>query len=71
MTTSLNSEFWRLFAVLLVVSTAVTFVLSALFDALALRTQRRHAGRRPAEVGTAEVGTAEVPRRPDRIPVPQ
>jgi hypothetical protein len=64
--TSLTSEFWKLFAVLLAVSTAVTFVLSAVFDALALRTRRRRADDRPAVVEAAEV-----PRRPDRIPVPQ
>lgn len=41
MGTSLTPEFWRLFAVLLVVSMAVTFVLSAALDALVLRAQRR------------------------------
>ncbi|MFK4104256.1 hypothetical protein ACI2L1_30065 [Streptomyces sp. NPDC019531] len=66
MATSLTSEFWKLFAVLLVVSMAVGFVLSAVFDALALRTQRRRAERRQADVGTAEA-----PRRPDRILVHQ
>lgn len=65
MSTSLTSEFWK-FAVLLAVSTAITFVLSAVFDALALRTQRRRAGDRPAVVEAAEI-----PRQPDRIPVPQ
>ncbi|MFI6931558.1 hypothetical protein [Streptomyces sp. NPDC050287] len=39
--TSLTPEFWRLFAILLVISAAVTFVLSAALDALALRVQRR------------------------------
>ncbi|WP_130437847.1 hypothetical protein [Streptomyces sp. BK239] len=66
MATSLTSEFWKLFADLLAVSTAVTFVLSAVLDALALRTQRRRAGYRPAGVEAAEA-----PRRPDRIPVLQ
>ncbi|EKX67823.1 hypothetical protein STRIP9103_07475 [Streptomyces ipomoeae 91-03] len=66
MATSPTSEFWKLFAVLLAVSTTVTFVLRAVLDALALRTQRRRADRRPAAVERAEV-----PRRPDRIPVPQ
>lgn len=66
MATSLTSEFWKLFGVLLAVSMAVTFVLSAVFDALALRTQRRRAGHRPAVVVAAEA-----PRLPDRVPVPQ
>jgi hypothetical protein len=62
----LTSEFWKLFASLLVLSSAVTFVLSAVFDALALRTLRHCAARRPTCVGAAEA-----PRRPDRIPVHQ
>jgi hypothetical protein len=62
--TSLTPEFWRLFAVLLGISTAVTLVLSAALDALVLRAQRRRIRRRPARVRA----TAE-PRRPDRIPV--
>ncbi|MDH6522176.1 hypothetical protein [Streptomyces sp. SAI-090] len=66
MATSLTSESWKLFAVLLVVSSATTFVLSAVFDALALRTLRRRADPRPTWVGAAEA-----PRRPDRIPVHQ
>lgn len=66
MATSLTSEFWKLFAVLLVVAVAVTFVLSAVLDALALRTQQRRADRR-----RADVGAAEAPRRLDRIPVRQ
>ncbi|WP_406411517.1 hypothetical protein [Streptomyces sp. NBC_01614] len=36
MDTSLTPGFWRLLAVLLVISTAVTFVVTALLDALAL-----------------------------------
>lgn len=62
MATSLTSDLRKLYAVLLAVSTAVTFVLSAVFDALALRARRRRAGDRPAVVEAAEV-----PRRPHRI----
>lgn len=36
MDTSLTPGFWRLLAVLLVISTAVTFVVTALLDALVL-----------------------------------
>ncbi|MFE7761052.1 hypothetical protein [Streptomyces sp. NPDC057438] len=54
MGTSLTPEFWRLFAVLLVISTAVTFVLSAALDALALRAQRRRIRRRSAVVRATE-----------------
>jgi hypothetical protein len=35
--TSLTPDFWRLSAVLLVISTAITFVVSALLDMLAVR----------------------------------
>ena len=66
MATSLTLDFRKLFAALLVVSVVVTFVLSAVFDALVLRALRRRADRRPAVVGAAEV-----PRRPDRILVHQ
>ncbi|MFF6783692.1 hypothetical protein [Streptomyces sp. NPDC012510] len=62
--TSLTSEFWRLFAVLLVIFTAATFVLSAALDALVLRAQRRRIHRRPALVRATEQ-----PCRPDRIAV--
>ncbi|MFF9036100.1 hypothetical protein ACF090_11580 [Streptomyces sp. NPDC014892] len=48
MATAPTSEFWKLFAVLLVVSTAVTFVLRAVLDALAPRTRWRRVDRRPA-----------------------
>ena len=54
MGTSLTPEFWRLFAVLLVISTAVTFTLSAALDALALRAQRRHIRRRPTATRMSE-----------------
>ncbi|MGP4050158.1 hypothetical protein [Streptomyces sp. 2A115] len=53
MGTSLTPEFWRLFTVLLVISMAVTFVLSAALDALALRAQRRRIQRRPTATRTA------------------
>jgi hypothetical protein len=52
--TSLTPEFWRLFAVLLVASMAVTFVLSAALDALVVRAQRRHIRRRQTAARTAE-----------------
>ncbi|MFG2023894.1 hypothetical protein [Streptomyces sp. NPDC048825] len=52
MGTSLTPEFWRLFAILLVISMAVTYVLSAALDALALRAQRRRSRRRPTATGT-------------------
>ncbi|GGL11548.1 hypothetical protein [Streptomyces flaveus] len=61
MGTSLTPEFWRLFAVLLVISMAVTFVLSAALDVLALRAQRRHIRRRPTATRTTEAS-----RRPVR-----
>ncbi|MFE7172948.1 hypothetical protein [Streptomyces sp. NPDC057616] len=47
MGTSLTPEFWRQFAVLLVIAMAVTFVLSAALDALYLRRVQRRAERRP------------------------
>jgi uncharacterized membrane protein len=62
--TSLTPEFWRLFAVLLGISIAVTVVLSAAVDALVLRAQRRHRVRRRRP---ARAGAAEAPRRPGRI----
>ncbi|MET7695712.1 hypothetical protein ABZT06_48990 [Streptomyces sp. NPDC005483] len=55
--TSLTPDFWRLFAVLLVIFTAITFVVSAALDVLVLRTQQR---RRSTESRTAP---AEQPRR--------
>ncbi|MCX5053008.1 MULTISPECIES: hypothetical protein [unclassified Streptomyces] len=61
MGTSLTPEFWRQFAVLLVIAMAVTFVLSAALDALYLRSQQRRAARRAS--GT---GTTGAPRRPER-----
>ncbi|MEU5047363.1 hypothetical protein [Streptomyces griseorubiginosus] len=45
MGTSLTPDFWRLFAVLLVIFTAATVVTSALLDALIVRMLRH---RRPA-----------------------
>jgi putative effector of murein hydrolase LrgA (UPF0299 family) len=62
--TSLTPEFWRLFAALLVISTAVTFVLSAALDALVLRAQQRRMRRRSAVTRTTEAS-----RRPERTPV--
>jgi hypothetical protein len=68
MGTSLTPEFWRLFAVLLVIATAVTFVLSATLDALVLRWQRHRASQRPSGMGTG-TGTGAAmagPVRPQR-----
>ncbi|KPI19049.1 hypothetical protein OK074_1513 [Actinobacteria bacterium OK074] len=45
--TTLTPEFWRLFAVLLVIATAATVVLSAAFDALVLRIRARRTPRPP------------------------
>jgi hypothetical protein len=52
MGTSLTPEFWRQSAVLLVIATAVTFVLSAALDALYLRSRQRRAVRRSSGSGT-------------------
>lgn len=59
--TSLTPEFWRLFAVLLVISMAITFVLSAALDALALRAQRRRTRTRSTATRMTEAS-----RRPVR-----
>ncbi|WP_328643222.1 hypothetical protein [Streptomyces canus] len=61
MGTSLTPEFWRLFAVLLVISMAITFVLSAALDALALRAQRRRTRTRSTATRMTEAS-----RRPVR-----
>ncbi|MFG2746692.1 hypothetical protein [Streptomyces sp. PAN_FS17] len=45
MGTSLTSEFWERFTLLLFAAMGVTFVLTALFDALALRRQNRRTHR--------------------------
>ncbi|MFI6402282.1 hypothetical protein [Streptomyces sp. NPDC050548] len=49
MGTSLTPQFWQLFAVLLVAATGVTFVLTAVFDALALRLLHRRGRRTPTQ----------------------
>ena len=54
MGTSLTPEFWRLFAVLLVTSMAVTFVLSAALDALVVKAQLRRMRRRQTATRTTE-----------------
>ena len=41
MGTSLTPDFWKLFGVLLVISMAVTFVVSAALDTLVVRLQER------------------------------
>lgn len=65
MGTTLTPDFWRLFAVLLVIATAVTFVVSAVLDALALRMLRRRAahGRPPGTRAT------DLAHRSGRTPV--
>lgn len=60
MGTSPTPEFWRLFAVLLVISTAVTFVLSAALDALTQRAQRRDIGHRPTTTRMSEASHGPV-----------
>jgi uncharacterized membrane protein len=45
--TTLTPEFWRQFAVLLLIATAVTLVLSAALDALVLRMRGRRTPQRP------------------------
>ena len=47
MGTSLTPEFWQLFAVLLVAAIGVTVVLTAAFDALAVRLLSRRAHKPP------------------------
>ena len=49
MGTSLTLEFWERFAVLLAAATGVTFVLTAAFDAVAVRLLRRRASRTSAQ----------------------
>ncbi|KUL24594.1 hypothetical protein [Streptomyces regalis] len=49
MGTSLTPEFWERFAVLLVAAMGVTFVLTAVFDALAVRLLRRRVQRPSAQ----------------------
>ncbi|MFD4560114.1 hypothetical protein ACFWP5_38355 [Streptomyces sp. NPDC058469] len=48
MGTTLAPEFWRQFAVLLVIATAVTVVVSAALDALVLRMRARRTAQRPS-----------------------
>ncbi|MFE1841069.1 hypothetical protein [Streptomyces sviceus] len=52
MGTSLTPEFWRLFAVLLVIFTAATVLVSAALDTLLVRMRQR---RRPADHGHGAV----------------
>ncbi|ELP69127.1 hypothetical protein ACKI1I_15600 [Streptomyces turgidiscabies] len=65
MGTTLTPDFWKLFAVLLVIAMAVTFVVSAVLDALTLRMLRRRAahGRSPGTRAT------DVSHRSGRTPV--
>ncbi|MGQ4388650.1 hypothetical protein [Streptomyces sp. SAS_270] len=68
MGTSLTPEFWREFAVLLVIAMAVTVVLSAMLDAVYLRSQQHRAARRASGTGTPGTpsGTSGTARRPER-----
>ncbi|MCC9711311.1 hypothetical protein E4N62_42505 [Streptomyces sp. MNU76] len=71
MGTSLTPDFWRLFAVLLAVSATLTFVVSALLDALYVRRLRRRRDRQPtARTDGAPDGRSPTPahRTPDRPP---
>jgi len=65
--TSLTPEFWERFVLLLFAAMGATIVLTAFFDALALRIARRRAKTPPAPP------TAQVRPRPavknDRTPV--
>lgn len=47
MGTTLTPEFWRQFAVLLVIATALTVVVGAALDALVLRMRARRTPQRP------------------------
>ncbi|WP_217184813.1 hypothetical protein [Streptomyces sp. AC495_CC817] len=62
MGTSLTPDFWRLFAVLLAVSATLTFVLSAVLDALYVRRLRRRRDRQPT------AGTDGTPDGPSTTP---
>jgi len=53
--TSLTPEFWERFAVLLVVAIGVTCVLTASFDALAVRLLRRRVRRQSQQTGTTSM----------------
>ncbi|MEU6144540.1 hypothetical protein ABZ848_29830 [Streptomyces sp. NPDC047081] len=68
MGTSLTPEFWRQFAVLLVIAMTVTFVLSATLDALYLRSRQRRAARRASGPGTTGT-TIPGPRQPSGRPL--
>ncbi|MFC8513244.1 hypothetical protein [Streptomyces sp. NPDC057257] len=68
MGTSLTPEFWRQFAVLLVIAMTVTFVLSAALDALYLRSRQRRAVRRASGTGTTGT-TIRGPQRPSGRPL--
>ncbi|MYT03797.1 MULTISPECIES: hypothetical protein [Streptomyces] len=64
MGTSLTPDFWKLFGVLLVTSTAVTFVVSAALDTLVVRLQERRRQRRQTDDRTATTPHwADRPRR--------
>ncbi|CCK32492.1 putative membrane protein [Streptomyces davaonensis JCM 4913] len=66
MGTSLTPEFWERFTLLLFAAMGVTFVLTALFDALALRRTIRRTRKIPAlpvQNGNAVVRAASPVRR--------
>ncbi|MFF1723288.1 hypothetical protein [Streptomyces sviceus] len=57
-------DFWKLFGVLLVISMAVTSVVSAALDTLVVRLQERRRQSRPTDDRTAMTpGRADRPRR--------
>ncbi|GAA3816429.1 hypothetical protein ACFS5L_06145 [Streptomyces phyllanthi] len=55
MSTSPTPDLWRLSAVLLVSSVAVTFVVSAVLDVLAARARNRRVRQRPSVGPTSDV----------------
>jgi len=62
--TSLTPDFWKLFGVLLVISMAVTFVVSAALDTLVVRLQQRRRQRRLTDDRTGTTPYwADRPRR--------
>ncbi|MFC8246247.1 hypothetical protein [Streptomyces chartreusis] len=68
MDTSLTPEVWERSAVLMVAAMAVTFVLTAALDALALRRLRRRASTPPTP---KPHGAVLADRRTPRSPLPQ
>ncbi|WP_329272313.1 hypothetical protein OIE43_43550 [Streptomyces pseudovenezuelae] len=68
MGTSLTPEFWERFILLLFAAMGVTIVLTAFFDALALRVARRRA-QMPPTPPTAQVRESRPAAKDRRTPV--